>query len=467
VVKRALLISTYDLGHQPFGLASPAAWLRREGLDVRCVDLSKEKLADESAVNADLIAVHLPMHTATRLAAPVIKKVRVLNPGAQLCAYGLYAPLNEDWLRSLGVDAVLGGEFEEDLAALANGHQPSGCVTSDLKVRPEGRPSLPKLHFIPPDRSGLLPLNRYATVHLGDGSRRVAGYTEASRGCRHLCRHCPVVPIYNGQFRIVQHDVVLEDVDAQVAAGAEHITFGDPDFFNGPTHAIRIVEAMHERHPALTYDVTIKVEHLLQHVELLPRLRATGCLFVTTAVESLDDRVLKILDKGHTRADFVAAVTACRDADLTLAPTFVAFHPWISLEGYCDLLDTIARLDLIDHVAPIQLAIRLLIPRGSRLLELEEVRTLAHRFDPNTLSFLWTHADPRVDALQQEIAAIVGRRLTSHRREAFAAISTLAHDRASLACPEPPPTTRSKPVPFVDEPWYCCAEPNPEQLTLV
>src|SRR5215510_14242877 len=121
VVSRALLVSTYDLGHQPFGLASPAAWLRREGLDVRCADLSKEKLTEASAAEADLIAFHLPMHTATRLAAPVIRKVRTLNPSATLCAYGLYAPLNRDWLRSLGVDSVLGGEFEADLAALAQG----------------------------------------------------------------------------------------------------------------------------------------------------------------------------------------------------------------------------------------------------------------------------------------------------------------------------------------------------------
>jgi hypothetical protein len=275
------------------------------------------------------------------------------------------------------------------------------------------------------------------------------------------------VPIYNGQFRVVQQDIVLADIAAQVASGAEHITFGDPDFFNGPTHAIRIVEALHRAYPLLSYDVTIKVEHLLQHVDLLPRLRETGCLFVTTAVEAIDDRVLQILEKGHTRADFVAAVDRCRQADLTLVPTFVAFHPWMSLEGYCELLDTIAALDLVDHVAPIQLAIRLLIPSGSRLLELEEVRTLASQFDPKTLSFLWSHPDPRVDALQHDVAAIVGRRLTSHRREAFSLISELAHERAGIPFRALLPTTGSRSVPYVDEPWYCCAEPNPEQLTLV
>src|SRR5215203_3777082 len=116
-----LLISTYDLGHQPFGLASPAAWLKREGMTVECADLSKQKLDDEAIRRASLVAFHLPMHTATRMAAGVIRKVRALNPSTRICAYGLYAPLNEEWLRSLGVDEVLGGEFEADLAQVARG----------------------------------------------------------------------------------------------------------------------------------------------------------------------------------------------------------------------------------------------------------------------------------------------------------------------------------------------------------
>ena len=109
--------------------------------------------------------------------------------------------------------------------------------------------SLARQKFIVPERAGLPALARYAHVVMPDGSERVAGYTEASRGCKHLCRHCPIVPVYNGAFRIVERDVVLEDIRQQVAAGAQHITFGDPDFFNGPAHAMAIVEAMHREFP--------------------------------------------------------------------------------------------------------------------------------------------------------------------------------------------------------------------------
>ena len=484
---RALLISTYDMGRQPFGLASPAAWLRREGIDVRSADVAKETLDPEALRSADLVAFHLPMHTATRLAAPAIKEARAMNPSARICAYGLYAPLNAEFLRSLGVDDVLGGEFEADLTAIARdvacrtaggrsaslppsleasafaeapadrsslGGGGQAGPAADLKVRTTSA-TLPRLQFLVPDRTGLPGLANYATLQFGDGTRRIVGYTEASRGCRHLCRHCPVVPVYHGQFRVVQADVVLADVAAQVAAGAEHITFGDPDFFNGPTHALRIVEALHAAHPALTYDVTIKVEHLLGHRELLPRLRETGCLFVTSAIESLDDRVLALLEKGHTRRDFFEAVARCRAGGLTMVPTFVAFHPWLSLEGYCDLLDVLADLDLVRHVAPIQLAIRLLIPEGSRLLELEEVRRFVGAFDPRTLTYRWSHPDPRVDRLHEEVASMVGASPASDRKALFDEICAFAYQRAGLGRPVPRPIRDRATVPYLNEPWYC------------
>ncbi len=454
---KVLLISTYELGRQPFGLASPAAWLRAGGADVSCLDLSQQDLDEGQVRCADLIAFYLPMHTATRIALSAIKKVRALNPSAQLCAYGLYAPLNAALLREAGVSAIYGGEFEPGLAAAAraiaaNGHR--------LPPQPQPDVSLERLRFRVPDRTGLPPLQHYARLVMPNGALRTVGYTEASRGCKHLCRHCPIVPVYEGKFRIVQRDIVLEDIRLQVASGAEHITFGDPDFFNGVTHALELARALHREFPGVSYDVTIKVEHLLQHAEHLPVLRDTGCAFVTTAVESLDDRVLAILDKGHSRADFVRLVSLFRDLGMALAPTFVAFTPWITLEGYTDLLDTIADLGLVDNVSPVQLAIRLLIPAGSRLLELPEVRSIVGRFDPVALSYRWQHPDPRVDALQREIEERVQALSAagSGRRGVFEHVRSLLRHflrETVTRVPLPPPIASRATVPYLTEPWYC------------
>jgi len=112
---RAVLVSTYELGHQPFGMASPTAWLRAAGASVVGIDLAVAQWDDDAVRTADMVAFYLPMHTATRIAAQWIPRARELNPDAYVCAYGLYAPMNADLLRELGVRLVIGGAFEEAL----------------------------------------------------------------------------------------------------------------------------------------------------------------------------------------------------------------------------------------------------------------------------------------------------------------------------------------------------------------
>ena len=453
---RSLLISTYDLGRQPFGLASAAAARRAGGVEVQCLDLTRQKLDEALVASSDAVAFFLPMHTATRLAIPIIDRVRRINPRARLCAYGLYAPLNAALLRAHGVEHVLGGEFEDDLVRTLCQAGPDLSAVARSAKADAGRPAVGRVTFHVPERDGLPGLSNYASLQIGT-ERRVAGYTEASRGCKHRCRHCPIVPVYDGRFRIVPREIVIEDIRRQVAAGARHITFGDPDFLNGPRHAGDLVREFAREFPGITYDVTIKVEHLLAHPEMLPLLRETGCVFVTSAVESIDDRVLARLEKGHTRGGFEEVVTRCREADLTLVPTFVAFTPWTTLAGYCELLQTIDALDLVDHVSPVQLVIRLLIPEGSRLLELDDIRAIVGSYSPASLIYPWRHPDPGVDALQRQLEAMVGNQLRSHRQRIFSRVWEAAHAAAGLSAvvrSQPPRLSRAA-VPYLNEPWYC------------
>jgi radical SAM superfamily enzyme YgiQ (UPF0313 family) len=449
-----VLISTYDLGHQPFALASPQAWLKRAGHTVYCVDLAVEDLPKDALREADVVAFHLPMHTGTRLALPVIRRLKLLHPSVRIACYGLYAPLQEELLRSMGVEGIFGGEFEAGLVAFATGEEAQ-------------RISLERLVFPMPDRSGLPDLSRYSKLHINGDSRAVA-YTEASRGCKHLCRHCPVVPVYDGQFRVVQRETVLNDIRQQVEAGAQHVTFGDPDFFNGPTHAAQIVRALHSEFPDLTYDATIKVEHVLKHRDLLGTLKGTGCVLITSAVEALDDTVLEKLQKGHTRQDFFDAVALTREAGITLQPTFIAFTPWTVVESYRELLQVLLDLDLVENVAPVQLALRLLITPGSRLLELEEIRRIIGPLDPASLVYPWVHADPRVDELGHRVFAIAESHSAQGRRAQFAQIWIAAGMRAD-SLPNDFLSRPSSAIPYFDEPWYCCAEPvaKPEGLVQI
>ncbi len=463
---KVVLLSTYELGRQPFGLVSPAAWLRKRGHAVACFDLTQQELDAGAVHSAELIAIYLPMHTATRLACKLIPSLREQNPQAHICCYGLYAPMNAEYLRSLGVGTILGGEFEKKLVHLAERlGDGNGAIAG---TQQESMVSLERLRFEVPDRAGLAPLGKYAHLVMPGDGYRVVGSTEASRGCKHLCRHCPIVPVYNGVFRIVEREVVLADVRQQVEAGAQHISFGDPDFFNGIRHAMELVAAFHREFPSVTYDVTIKIEHLRKQEQHLERLRDTGCLFVISAVESVDDEILARLDKGHTREDFLYVAGKFRELGMTLHPTFVPFTPWTTTEGYLELLRVLAAEELIENVAPIQLGIRLLIPEGSRLLELEDVQRRVGAFDAESLVYPWENSDPRVDALSETVQAIAAEadRKKESRAAAFERIWEAAHAAAGQAAPRLH-VREGRGVPFLSEPWYCCAEPTRDQLVAI
>jgi radical SAM superfamily enzyme YgiQ (UPF0313 family) len=458
---QVVLINPYELGRQPFALAEPAAWLKDAGFDVTCIDLSLQTLDPKALADAGLVAVYVGMHTATRIALAALPRIRELAPAAHLCVYGLYAPMNEALLRSVGVATILGGECEPGLLNLAE-----RLRSGDDSAQQEPVINLAKIHFLTPDRSGLPALARYAHLVLPDGGTRQAGFAEGSRGCKHLCRHCPVVPVYQGKFRVVPVDVVMADIRQQVAAGAQHISFGDPDFFNGPGHALKIMQALHAEFPGISYDAVIKIQHLIDHADLLPQLRDSGCAFITAAVESVDDQVLQHLAKNHTRADFARGVALCREAGIALAPTFVAFTPWITLAGYIDLLQSLLALGLVEAVPPVQLSIRLLVPQGSHLLDLPGFRALVGDFDAALLGYPWHHSDPRVDALQQEVQSWVmqAEQLKLTRREVFERVWQMAHQAAGIATPDLANADFGQAIPHLSEPWYCCAEPTSQQL---
>jgi radical SAM superfamily enzyme YgiQ (UPF0313 family) len=450
------LVSPYELGRQPFNLAQPAAWFARAGIQAACLDLSQQKLDPAVFRDAEYVAIYLGMHTATRIAAAALPKIRALAPHARIAAFGLYAPVNAGWLKGLGVDAIFGGESEPDLLAWVQ----SGIAPAETVVRRD------KIEFLLPDRRSLPALQRYAKLLLPDGTQRVTGFAEASRGCKHLCRHCPVVPVYEGKFRIVPVEIVIADIAQQVEAGAQHFSFGDPDFLNGPTHALKAAEALHARFPALTWDATIKVEHLLDHADLLPRLKQCGLLFIVTAVESVDDVILDRLAKGHTHADFVAALAHCRALGIALAPTFVPFTPWTTPEGYRDLLASLLELRLVEAVPPVQLAIRLLVPQGSHLLQLPDFAARVGGFDEAMLGYPWQAGNARVDALQADIMAWVmdAEKAALPRAEVFGGIWARTHAALGEAAPPLDPVQFGDTIPHHSEPWYCCAEPTDTQL---
>jgi pyruvate-formate lyase-activating enzyme len=412
---RILLVATYELGQQPGPLGAAAAHLRAEGHDVRALDVSVDPWDPTLAGWADEVAFSVPMHTATRLARDLAqgldRPVRV---------FGLYAAQCRDFATEVDWDA-------------------HGLDRA-------------------PDRSLLPPLERYARLAV-DGEERLVGSVLTTHGCAHRCRHCPVPVVFDGRIRRVDEDAVLADVEQLVAVGARHITFGDPDFLNAPPHARRVVAALHRRHPEVTFDCTVKVEHVLRHADLWPELADAGCIFVVSAFESVDDAVLDRLDKGHTAADAARAVHVLRDVGIDVRPSWLPFTPWTMRADLVALLDFVHEHDLVGSVDPVQYGVRLLLPQRSLLLDHPDLAPFVGAWDPERSTYSWSSPDPELDALQLRIAALVDSEDDP--------VTLYPQVRELVGAPPVDLSQVTTGRPRLTESWFCCAEPTERQLASV
>ncbi|MDQ1432264.1 MAG: hypothetical protein QOF40_2866 [Actinomycetota bacterium] len=412
---RILLVATYELGQQPGSLGSATAHLRAQGHQVRAVDVSVDPWDPALADWADEVAFSVPMHTATRLARDLARSV-----DRPIRCFGLYADQCVDFAVPVAWDAAL------------------------------------------PARDLLPPLDRYARLAVG-GEQRLVGSVLASHGCAHRCRHCPVPVVFDGRVQRLDETAVLDDIAQLVAAGAQHVTFGDPDFLNAPPHSRRIVRAMHERFPQLTFDCTVKVEHVLRHADVWPEFAVAGCAFVVSAFESVNDAILERLDKGHTTVDAARAVTVLRDAGIDVRPSWMPFTPWTTPDDVVALLDFVHEHDLVGSVDPVQYTVRLLLPRGSLLLAHPDLAGRIGEWDDERSSFTWTADDPTVDELQLRLAALVEQHAASGTDD----LETYARVRAEAGAPPVDLAGMTTGRPRLTETWFCCAEPTEVQLRTV
>ena len=464
-MSRLLLVSTYELGSQPLGIAVPAAALRAAGHDVRVADLALEDWPEADLAWAEGLVCSVPMHTALRLTVALVERARREHPGLRVALHGLYAP----------VAVEIGLLGRDDCATAAD---PIGALlawAAGTKIAGDPTALAARAPALLPDRRGLPPLDRYATMQ-ANGVERLVGAVDASIGCNHRCRHCPVPVVFDGRSRPVDADVVLADIDQLVKAGAGHIHFGDPDFLNRPHHALRVAEALHRRHCEVSFDATIKVSHLLRHQALLPSLRDAGLAFVISAFESTSEVVLQRLDKGHTAADLHTVVGLARAEGIELRPSLLPFTPWTTREDLVEIFDFVASHDLIWNLDPVQLSIRLLLPPGSLVLREEDPALLGRlgALDEASLGTSWTAADPLLDEIQQAVASRCEEAAVTDEPppETFAAARALVFEALGqrvgplpglVVEPGPPGPSR----PRLSEPWFCCAEPTTSQRALV
>jgi radical SAM superfamily enzyme YgiQ (UPF0313 family) len=456
---KIILIACYELGHQPLSLAWPLAALKEAGFQADAFDLSIDAFPDNEIKEASFVGIAVPMHTALRIGVQSAKRAYDINPDAHICFFGLYAWLNTDHLLRTHADSIIAGEYERPLVELVQAIQAGKQINHIQGISTPGHinpPNIERWQFPVPDRTQLPLLSEYAHyTHLDQ--HNIAGYVEASRGCLHECNHCPIVPVYHGRFFVVPVEVVLTDIRQQVEAGARHITFGDPDFLNGPGHTVKITRALHAEFPDLTIDFTTKVEHILENKGLFPEFAELGCTFIISAFETTNDAILERLNKGHTVAQMGEALTILDVAGIAPQPTWMPFTPWMGLEDYIRFLGWIRDHSLIPYVPAVQLSIRMLVPPNSALLDHPDVDTWLGPLDQDNFTYLWVHPDPRMDQLQKETARLAEDHAEDDSFKTFGLIEDAAYRIAGLRRQQwtPPPVKSFTAPPRMTENWFC------------
>ena len=436
---KILLTSFYDLGKQPKIIAEIVDRYNSSEIDFDFFDFSVED-QNIDLENYDVLGIYAPMHTATILSIEYIKDKKLPN---KMFTFGLYGSVLEDFNSSIRYIK----DIESDELALF------------LEINDDHQFSL-KNNI--PNRQIFPDISNYA--HLVDGSNNlIAGSVETTYGCKHSCTHCPVPISFNGSFKTYSLEKIVSDVENQVKQGAKHISFNDPDFFNGPIHALKILESLNEKFPSITYDSTIKVEHIIKYKKYFKELSSLNMVFVISAFETTNDIVLSILEKNHTSNDLNNSIEISQDFGIDIRPTWMPFSPWTELNDLSNIVKLIEKYELRETVDPIQLTIKLLIPKHSLIIKKPEINKYLGNYEKNSLSFKWEYENNDVEKLQSSLFDFIlnNSELDDHKQY-------LGMVNIIEKCTDTKLLTNSsydfKNVPKLSETWFCCAEPSKIQL---
>ena len=436
---KILLLSFYDLGKQPKIISELYKKLDNGSNQIDIVDYSIEE-KDLTLDNYDVLGIYASMHTASVLAEQYLRDRKLPN---KLFVFGLYANVFSEMFSNFqSIHSFDSDELESLLEVQLN-------------------PNYSFKHSVP-DRTILPSITDYS--HIVDGSNNlIAGSVETTYGCKHEYTHCPVPIQFKGMFKTFGTEKIITDVTNQVEEGAKHISFNDPDFFNGPKHALKILQLLNEKHPSITYDSTIKVEHILKYPDYFQELKNLNMLFVISAFETTNDHVLNILQKNHSFNDLNKAVELSLENNIDIRPTWMPFSPWTEQNDLISIIKLIENYKLRETVDPIQLTIKLLVPKNSLILKRPEMKEYLLDYDPASFSYAWKYKFPNIDNIQNELFTYVLQHESENEYTQYLGLVDIleSHTNETLLNSE---KYSQRIVPKLSETWFCCAEPNKIQL---
>ena len=289
--------------HLPLELGYCRALLQRDGheillLDGHLQDLGHAALAAEGARFAPgmTVVATAPSYLFWRCAPPELRVPRALldalgDAGGVTVAVGPHGSATPGAaLRKLGCDAVVMGECEEVVAALANGAVPGELAGTAVPGRVCGGPRAARFTDLPALRWPDEWVRRHHQhPHRFDrGPQAPGAEVEASRGCPYSCTFCAKLD-FRDRYRRRDLASLLDEVDGLIAQGVEYLYFIDEIFL--PQRSL--LEALVSRPVAFGMQTRID----LWKPEMIELLGRAGCVSIEAGVESLTESGRAALDK--------------------------------------------------------------------------------------------------------------------------------------------------------------------------
>jgi anaerobic magnesium-protoporphyrin IX monomethyl ester cyclase len=340
--------------HPPLSVLYPGATLRRCRYSVRIIDQRVEpawrrELTTELRSRPLCLGISAMTGRQIHWGMAAARLAREARSDVPIVWGGVHASLlPAQTVASDAVDYVVAGEaegilpaFVRHIEARGDARAPAGVVSNPQQTPAPSTP--PDLDALPFPAYDLIDVSKYR-------QRRVRGRSSfpllTSRGCPESCAFCYNGIYHHRRWRCESPEKTLEHIALiHTNFGRSTVDVQDDNFFVSTSRVERLCTLVLQRGLRTTFKATCRVDHVLgwdqTFVELL---RKAGVTTLFIGAESGSDRMLELLNKGHTVADVVRCNRKLSRAGIAPRYSFMAGFPGESTEETDQTVELMLRL---------------------------------------------------------------------------------------------------------------------------
>jgi len=335
----------------PLGLAYISSYLKKHGYsDIKLVDFNLHSFdyynSDDylSLIPKDANVYGIQCVTAQFYwLVKVTEHIKHVNPSALIVSGGPHSSVRpEECIQKTKVDIAVIGEGEETLLEIMEGrdiHEIKGICSRDKEnnvVRTPPRPFIKDLDSLPfPDRE-LVDLFSYKRTIFGHRALHFI----TLRGCPYNCSFCDRISV-GRKIRYRSAENVLSEVDHVIARyKIKYFVPYDDCFILRKDRATKIAEGFRER--GVRWRCWSRAD--LVSREILEILKKCGLTSITFGIESGDERMLKVYNKGITVEQNENALLLCKEVGVPVRASLIFGGPYETKESVDNTIDLIKRI---------------------------------------------------------------------------------------------------------------------------